>query len=105
VSQQRREGPAFDRLGAVERLCREARQHVKDGDRQLALAAYLEAWGLLPEPKAGWDASTLILSALGDLLHASGGDELEVLLRVQGRTAWAGPPLERVNEPAPQRER
>ncbi|HYD41692.1 MAG TPA: hypothetical protein VEB43_12770 [Anaeromyxobacter sp.] len=84
------ERPAFDRLAAVERLCREARRHAKDGERQLALAAYLEAWELLPEPKASWDSSTLILSALGDLLHASGGDELEVLLRLQGRTAWAG---------------
>jgi len=84
-------GPApFDRLAAVERLCREARQHAKEGDRQLALAAYLEAWELLPEPKASWQASTLVLSAVGDLLHASGGDELEVLLRLQGRTASAG---------------
>ncbi len=86
------ERPAFDRLAAVERLCREARLHAKDGERQLALAAYLEAWELLPEPKASWDASTLILSGLGDLLHASGGDELEVLLRLQGRTAWAAAP-------------
>ena len=83
-----REGAGFDRLEAVERLCREARQHVKDGERQLALAAYLEAWELLPEPKGSWDASTLILSGVGDLLHASGGDALDVLLKVQGRTAW-----------------
>lgn len=81
------EAPAFDRFAAIARLCREARLHAKDGEKQLALAAYLEAWELLPEPKASWDASTLILSALGDLLHASGGDELEVLLRLQGRTA------------------
>lgn len=86
------EAPAFDRIAAVQRLCREARQHAKDGERQLALAAYLEAWELLPEPKASWDASTLVLSAVGDLLHASGGDELEVLVRLQGRTAWAGAP-------------
>ena len=86
------EAPPFDRMAAVVRLCREARQHAKEGERQLALAAYLEAWELLPEPKASWDASTLVLSALGDLLHASGGDELEVLLRVQGRTAWAASP-------------
>ena len=92
MDQQRGGAPAFDRLGAVERLCKEARQHARDGHRQLALAAYLEAWELLPEPKAGWSASTLILSALGDLLHESGGDELEVLLRLQGRTASAGAP-------------
>ncbi len=79
----------FDRLGAVERLCREARQHLKDGDRSMALTAYLEAWDLLPEPKGSWDASTIILSSVGGLLRASGDlrDALDVLLRVKGRTA------------------
>jgi hypothetical protein len=84
--------PAFDRFEAVERLCREARAHARDGETQLALAAYLEAWELLPEPKASWDASMPILSAVGDLLRESGDDELEVLLRFQGRTASAGAP-------------
>ncbi len=83
------QAPGFDRLEAVERLCREAREHLKDGDREMALTAYLEAWDLLPEPKGSWDASTLILSSVGDLLRKSGdlSDALDVLLRVKGRTA------------------
>ncbi len=83
------DAPGFDRLAAVGRLCREAREHLKDGDRSMALTAYLEAWDLLPEPKSSWDASTIILSSVGDLLHANGelGDALEILLRVKGRTA------------------
>ncbi len=85
------EGAGFDRFAAVERLCREAREHVRDGDRSMALTAYLEAWDLLPEPKGSWDASTIILSSVGDLLHSSGDLEgaLDVLLRVKGRTAGA----------------
>ena len=83
--------PSFDRVAAVGRLCREAREHRKVGDRSMALTAYLEAWDLLPEPKWSWDASTLILSSVGDLLRASGdlADALEILLRAKGRTASA----------------
>jgi hypothetical protein len=81
--------PVFDRHAAVERLCREAREHLRDGDGSMALTAYLEAWDLLPEPKGSWDASTIILSSVGDLLRSSGdlSDALDVLLRVKGRTA------------------
>jgi hypothetical protein len=83
------DAPGFDRLAAVARLCREAREHLKDGDRSMALTAYLEAWDLLPEPKGSWAASTIILSSVGDLLRKSGdlSDALEVLLRAKGRTA------------------
>ncbi len=82
----------FDRLEAVERLCREARKFAAEGDRSLALASYLEAWDLLPEPKESWDASTFILSAVGGLLRAGGdlGNALDVLVRLKGRTAGAG---------------
>ncbi len=84
--------PGFDRLEAVVRLCREGRRFAKDGDRELALASYLEAWDLLPEPKEGWDASTFILSAVGDLLRSGGdlGTALDQLVRLKGRTAGAG---------------
>jgi hypothetical protein len=81
--------PRFDRLEAVVRLCAEGRQLAKEGDRSTALASYLEAWDLLPEPKESWDASTFILSAVGDLLRAGGdlGNALDVLVRLRGRTA------------------
>ncbi len=91
MSDRTSEGGGFDRMAAVGRLCREARAHLKDGDRSLALTAFLEAWDLLPEPKGSWGASTIILSSVGDLLHSSGDLEgaLDVLLRVKGRTAGA----------------
>lgn len=71
------------------RLCAEGRRFSRDGDRTTALASYLEAWDLLPEPKESWDASTFILSAVGDLLRAGGnlGNALDVLVRLRGRTA------------------
>ncbi len=81
--------PRFDRLEAVVRLCAEGRRLAGEGDRAAALASYLEAWDLLPEPKESWDASTFILSAVGDLLRAGGdlGNALDVLVRLRGRTA------------------
>ncbi len=93
MSNRPTEAPGFDRLAAVDRLCREAREHLKAGDRSMALTASLEAWDLLPEPKGSWDASTIILSSVGDLLRKSGdlSDALDVLLRVKGRTAGLSP--------------
>ena len=70
----------LDRLGAVDRLCDEARDRAEKGDRSQALATYLEAWELLPEPKEGWEASTRILSAVGDLMR--GGGDLASALEV-----------------------
>jgi hypothetical protein len=89
MSDRTPQSPGFDRLAAVEQLCREAREHLKDGDRSMALTAYLEAWDLLPEPKGSWNASTIILSSVGNLLSSSGdlSNALEILLRVKGRTA------------------
>jgi hypothetical protein len=92
MSDNSAQSAGFDRLEAVARLCREARQFAKDGDRTMALASYLEAWDLLPEPKESWDASTFILSSVGDLLRAGGdlGNALDRLVRLKGRTAGVG---------------
>ena len=79
------------RQDEVVRLCRAGREHADVGDRAEALADYLAAWELLPEPKTSCDASTWILAAVGDLLR-SGGDlanALDLLLTVRGRTAGA----------------
>jgi hypothetical protein len=85
--------PGFDRREAVVRLCAEGRRLAKDGDSTAALASYLEAWDLLPEPKESWDASTWILSAVGELLRAGGdlSSALDVLVRLRGRTAGGLP--------------
>jgi len=37
-----------------------------------AIARYGEAWGLLPEPKNDWNASTWLLAAIGDACFLSG---------------------------------
>lgn len=84
----------FDRLAIVERLCRDAQQLAGEGERVLALASFVEAWELLPEPKSGWGTSTFILARVGDLLQVggAGGDlsrALDVLVRSHGRTAGA----------------
>ena len=79
----------FERFRTVERLCREARERAEKGDRSAALVTYLEAWEALPEPKESWEASTEILSAVGDLMR-TGGDlsrALEVLERGKPGTA------------------
>jgi hypothetical protein len=91
------ESTHLDRLALVERLCREGRTLALEGERSLALSAFLEAWELLPEPKDAWDTSTFILASVGDLLR-EGGDlsgALELLLRSRGRTAGALPGFER----------
>jgi len=79
----------FDRLEAVERLCGEARAQAERGDHSRALAKYLEAWEELPEPKEAWEASTRILSSVGDLMR-SGGDLSRALDEVVGKPARAG---------------
>jgi len=81
-----------DRLATVERLCRRGREHAREGDRSAALASYLEAWALIPEPRSSFGASTFILSALGGLLSGGGdlADAVDVLVRLSGRTASKG---------------
>ena len=37
-----------------------------------AVARYNEAWGLIPEPKANWQASTWLLAAIGDACFLGG---------------------------------
>jgi hypothetical protein len=76
-------------LAHIERLCREGRMLALEGERALALSAFLEAWELLPEPKDAWDTSTYILASVGDLLRAGGelSGAIELLLRSRGRTA------------------
>jgi hypothetical protein len=81
----------FDRLAAVDRLCHEARTQVEQGDRSSALATYLEAWEQLPEPKEAWEASTEILSSVGNLMR-TGGDLSSALDAVKGRAPRSGGP-------------
>lgn len=39
---------------------------------EAAVAAYNQAWELVPEPKTNWNASTWILAAIGDACFSAG---------------------------------
>lgn len=42
------------------------------GKRQEALAAFNEAWKLIPDPKNEWEAATWVLAAIGDTAYLDG---------------------------------
>jgi tetratricopeptide (TPR) repeat protein len=52
---------------AITRLCKEGDDLAKKGADQAAYDKYNEAWNLVPEEKANWEASTWILGAVGEL--------------------------------------
>ena len=54
------------------RLCEEARRQLRRGDASEALATYLEAWELLPDPWEAGEAAACVLSGLADVLMARG---------------------------------
>jgi len=52
---------------SITRLSKEGDDLAKKGADQAAYDKYNEAWNLVPEPKVDWEASTWILSAVGEL--------------------------------------
>lgn len=50
----------------IDRLCEEGDALAAEEEFREALGKYRGAWELLPEPKDQWEASTWILTALGD---------------------------------------
>ena len=56
----------------VDRLCDEGERHAAAGERAEALASFIEAWELLPEPREEWDASTAIYRGLMRVLRQEG---------------------------------
>ncbi len=55
-----------DLHGKIVSLCERGDELVNQNNFTEAVPMYSEAWSLLPEPKSDWDASTWILSAMGD---------------------------------------
>lgn len=51
----------------ITRLCEEGNELANEGNDQAAYDKYNEAWNLVPEDKQNWEASTWILSAVGEL--------------------------------------
>jgi tetratricopeptide (TPR) repeat protein len=47
-------------------LCAEGDALAEQGQYDEALVCYGQAWGLIPEPKENWNASTWVLAAIGD---------------------------------------
>jgi hypothetical protein len=73
---------------AVGRLCREGASLASGGERAMALATYLDAWELLPEPKVGARAAE-VRAAIRALVRGSGALEraAALILREDGPDA------------------
>ncbi|HSN91143.1 MAG TPA: hypothetical protein VLS93_07925 [Anaeromyxobacteraceae bacterium] len=56
----------------IARLCQEGRRQHERGETSEALATYLEAWELLPDPFRAGRAAAAVLSGLADVLAARG---------------------------------
>jgi tetratricopeptide (TPR) repeat protein len=50
----------------IDALCKSGDESADNGNYPEAIAAYWDAWDLLPEPKTEWEAATWILAAVGD---------------------------------------
>lgn len=57
---------------AITRLCEEGDELAERGKLLDAYNRYTEAWELLPDDKANWEASTWILGAVGELQFRNG---------------------------------
>jgi tetratricopeptide (TPR) repeat protein len=80
-----------DQLARVAHLCRAGEEHVARGERAEALACYIEAWELLPEPADEWDAAGLVFDGMARLIEAHGDLALamELLLAADARLGAA----------------
>lgn len=56
----------------VERLCRQGSVHARAGEHAEALACFMEAWELLPEPREEYQATGLVFRGLTQVLRARG---------------------------------
>ncbi len=59
----------------ISQLCEEGNARAHEGNFDRALALYREARALLPEPVHEWEATTWILTAMGDVLFLQGKHE------------------------------
>lgn len=54
---------------AIDALCEEGNVLAEAEQFEQAVAAYNQAWLLIPEPKTDWEASTWVLAAIGDCCY------------------------------------
>lgn len=66
----------------VERLCRLGDDHAVAGEHAEALACYMEAWELLPEPREAYLDTTRVFRGFTRVMRARGalGEGLDLLL-------------------------
>jgi tetratricopeptide (TPR) repeat protein len=53
-------------------LCKRGDDLLKDSDERGSYECYAQAWALIPEPKIDWEASTWVLTALGEVKFRRG---------------------------------
>lgn len=53
-------------------LCKRGDELLRNGDEVGSYDCYSKAWTLIPEPKIDWEASTWVLSALGEVMLRRG---------------------------------
>jgi hypothetical protein len=93
--QQEHPGGAVSRIlevaqrSEVERLCGQGEAHAAAGESAEALACFLEAWELLPEPREEYLATSDVFRGFTRVLRARGdlGGGLELLLSARSRFA------------------
>jgi hypothetical protein len=56
----------------VERLCRQGDEHAAAGEHAEALACFMEAWELLPEPREEYLATAQVFRGFTGVLRARG---------------------------------
>lgn len=57
---------------SIQTHCRDGDALAERGEYEAAIAHYNRAWGLVPEPKNHWNASTWILAAIADSCFLAG---------------------------------
>jgi hypothetical protein len=77
----------------IARLCAEGRRKALRGETPEALATYLEAWELLPDPKDAGDAAACVLSGLAQVLTARGDLSAATTVMHAARRAAGSAPL------------
>jgi len=65
----------------VERLCRAGDQHARAGEHAEALACFMEAWELLPEPREEYPATAEVFRGFTRVLrhHGTLGGGIDLL--------------------------
>ena len=59
----------------ITRLCEVGNVLMEQEDLEGALAEYIKAWNLIPDPQCDWEASTWVIAAMADCYFFLGDDQ------------------------------